>query len=73
MDLLRPVFTADEALRVSDLGTVITQFVQENMAQTITGQIDPDTGWQPFHKQLASLGIDEYLEIHQAAYDRIGG
>ncbi len=67
MDLLRPVFTADEAVRVSDLGTVITQFVQENMAQTITGQIDPEDGWQPFQEQLATLGVDEYLAIYQAA------
>jgi len=73
MDLLRPVFTADEAVHVSDLGTVITQFVQENMAPTITGQIDPDDGWQPFQEQLASLGVDEYLAIYQAAYDRLGG
>ncbi len=69
-DLLRPVFTADEAVRVSDLGTVIDQYVQENMAQSVTGQIDPEDGWDAFQEQLKSLGVDEYLELYQAAYDR---
>jgi putative aldouronate transport system substrate-binding protein len=72
MDLLRPVFTADEAIRVSDLESVIIQYVQENMAQAVTGQIDPDAEWQAFQDQLATLGVDEYIELYQSAYDRIG-
>ncbi len=70
MDLLRPIFTADEAIRVSDLGTVITQFVQENMAQSVTGQNDPEAGWAGFQEQLAMMGVDEYLALYQTAYDR---
>jgi putative aldouronate transport system substrate-binding protein len=70
MDLLRPIFTADEATRVSDLGTVITQFVQENMAQAVTGQLDPEAEWASFQEQLAMMGVDEYLELYQGAYDR---
>ncbi len=72
VDLLRPVFTADEAIRVSDLGTVITQFVQENMAQAITGQIDIEDSWPSFQDELAAIGVDEYLSIYQGAYNRLG-
>ncbi len=72
-DLLRPIFTADEAIRVSDLGTVITQYVQENMAQAVTGQLDPEAEWAGFQEQLAMMGVDEYLELYQGAFDRTAG
>ena len=71
IDLLRPIFTADEAIRVSDLGTVLTQYVQEHLAQSVTGQIDPGEEWDSFKEQLAAMGVDEYLSIHQQAYDRL--
>ena len=73
MNLLRPVFTADEAVRVSDLGTVINQFVQEQMAQAVSGQIDPEDSWPAFQERLIALGVDEYLTIYQGAYDLLGG
>jgi putative aldouronate transport system substrate-binding protein len=69
-DLLRPIFTADEAVRVSDLGTVIGDFVSEQFAQGATGQIDFEANWQAFQDQLKALGVEEYLNIHQQAHDR---
>ena len=72
VDLLRPIFTAEEATRVSDLETVIVDFVREQLALQVTGQADPNDR-DPFLEQLKSLGIDEYLELQQTAYDRVNG
>jgi len=71
IDLLRPIFTADEAIRVSDLEKVIVEFVKQQQAQAVTGQIDPEEGWQSYLDQLQMLGIEEYLSLQQAAYDRV--
>lgn len=68
VDLVSPVFTPDQAVRISELGTVINSFVQEQFAEQVTGQIDPDDNWQPFLDQLQALGIEEYLTIYQEAF-----
>lgn len=67
---LRPIFTADEAVRVSDLGTVIGDFVSEQFAQGATGQIDFEANWQAFQDQLKALVVEEHLNVHQQAHDR---
>lgn len=69
-DMMRPVFTADEAVRVSDLEKVIVDFVRQQQAQEVTGQLDPESGRQGFLDQLNALGLEEYLSLQQAAYDR---
>jgi putative aldouronate transport system substrate-binding protein len=70
-DLLRPVFTTEEAARVSELGKTLNDFVQQNMAQAVTGQVDPEGEWQSFQDQLKTMGVEEYIQIYQDAYDRV--
>jgi putative aldouronate transport system substrate-binding protein len=70
-DMMRPVFTAEEAVRVSDLEKVIVDYVKQQQAQEVTGQLDPDSSRQDFLDQLNALGFEEYLSIQQAAQDRI--
>ncbi len=72
MDVLRPIFTPDEAIRVSELETVIAGYVEEQLALQVTGQVDAEAGRGDFLDQLSSLGIEEYLSIQQTAHDRMG-
>ncbi|MGN6484337.1 MAG: extracellular solute-binding protein [Thermomicrobiales bacterium] len=72
-DMMRPVFTADEAVRVSDLEKVIVDFVKQQQALEVTGQRDPESGRQEFLDQLNALGVEEYLALQQSAQDRMAG
>lgn len=62
-------FTSDEVIRVGELGSTISTFVNESAIKFITGQASLDT-WDDYVARVNSLGADELLGIYQAAYDR---
>ncbi|MFK4089527.1 ABC transporter substrate-binding protein [Kribbella sp. NPDC020789] len=56
---------------VATLQTNIDNYVQQNALQFITGSKKLDTDWDSYVKGLDGLGLKRYLEIQQAAYDKI--
>jgi len=53
--------------KASDINTATDEFV----AKCIMGQIElNESTWNEFQDQLTAMGIDEVIEIMQAAYDR---
>jgi putative aldouronate transport system substrate-binding protein len=73
VDLIRPVFDPDTAVRVAELEVALTAYVDEHFAQSVTGQIDPQAGWEEFQSQLQMLGVEEYLALQQEAFDAQNG
>ena len=36
----------------------------------ITGVVDIETGWDEYCETLEKMGVQEVIEVYQAAYDR---
>ena len=57
---------ADEA---ATLRTNVTDYINQNALQFVTGAQDLDSGWDAYVAGLDKLGLPHYLEIMQKAYD----
>lgn len=62
-------FSENDISKMSRLKTSIESYVNESIVKFITGYSDIDAEWDNYIKQLNSLGIDDYLDILQGAYD----
>ncbi len=63
------IFTEDQSKRLSELNTTLYNVVDTQFAAFVTGQADVATGWDAYLQALKSNGLDEFLQIYQAAYD----
>ena len=63
--------TEEEADRLSVVGTEIGTFLGESRAGFVTGQ-KKMSEWDDYVATLDKIGLPEFLEIQQAAYDRRG-
>ncbi len=66
-------FTEEQAQQVADLETSIITYVDESFARAITGQMNLEMDWESYLANLDSVGIAQYLQLYQDAYDALGG
>ena len=64
--------TNDELLDLSDIETSIKSYVQECTTRFVMGD-KPFSEWDSYVKELDDMGLSQYLEIKQAAFDRMNG
>ena len=80
-DILRPVgvevlwtecllLTEEEQSTYEELWSGIEQYVRQINAEFVTGQADLDTQWEAYLKELNALGLQQVIDIYQAALDR---
>lgn len=69
--LPKPWLDAEEAERLEILATDIVGFVDQKMAQWISGEADVDAEWDAYVAQLDKLGLQELIQIKQDAYDTL--
>jgi len=62
-------YTVEENDRVSAVLTDIQTYVNEMTASFITGKESFDK-WNDYKKTIEKMGLQEYLEVAQGAYDR---
>ncbi|GAQ16937.1 ABC transporter substrate-binding protein [Oceanobacillus picturae] len=62
-------YTVEENQRLSALKADIEKYVIEMQDKFIAGEESFD-GWDKYVETLESMGLDEYMEIQQAAYER---
>jgi hypothetical protein len=60
-------FTAEENIRLSDLSTVITDYVEKETAKFITGA-NSLSNIDKYYSDLNALGFKEYQELYAKAY-----
>ncbi len=63
------VIPTDVASEYNELRTVLWSYVDEMFARFVTGDVDIDSGWDGYVRELKNIGLDKFLEIAQAAYD----
>jgi len=49
----------------------IKSYMQEHVANFITGELSLDTQWDAYVAGIRQLGVDQYLGIFKTAYDRV--
>ena len=69
--LPKPWLSAEDAERMSVLATDIVGYVEQKMAQWISGEADVEAEWDDYVAQLDTLGLQELIEIKQKAYDTL--
>ncbi len=67
------IFTEEEVDELATISVAITDYVLQQQAAFITGQVDIDAEWDNYVAQLQTLNVDRYVEIYQAATDRYYG
>lgn len=61
----------ESAGAISDMSITINEYVRQSTAFFTTGEQDPndDSDWNDYLDTLTKMGISEYLQIYQQAYD----
>ena len=63
-------FTVEEQKIIDQKYVSIHTHVTEMSQKWILGADDPSTSWDRYLKELDSMGIQEVIDVYQAAYDR---
>lgn len=64
-------YTEDEDFIITDISSTLQTYAIESAIRFITGDMDIDTEWDAYVAELKNIGIDTYLEVSQAAYERL--
>ena len=64
------MLTREESAEISNIRTMINDYVEENQAVFCLGTRDIDKEWDSYIKEFSTLGLNRMLEIYQTAYDR---
>lgn len=63
-------YTVEESEQVSAIATDINTFIDESIAGFVTGKTSFDK-WDDYVKTIEKMGLEDYLELAQGAYERI--
>ena len=63
-------YTEEENARLSELMTAIDTLKVETAQKWVLGSEDVESGYEAFKSALEKFGMEEAIQIQQAAYDR---
>ena len=63
-------YSEEEAAKVQEAIANIPVYIQQSMAEFITGARDIEGTWDKYLQELDSMGLNEWLSIAQAVYER---
>ncbi len=67
----RPYYAVEEADRLSELTTDIFNLTETQRAKWVCGQEElNDASWKKYVGEMEKMGVQEMVDIYQAAYDR---
>lgn len=69
---LPPLYmTEDQAALTSELATTLSNHVKQSLTKFTLGELDPnnDADWQTYVDTVDQMGLAQYLEAYQQAYD----
>ncbi len=63
-------YTAEESTKLATLKTDISLYVEQALAQFMTGELTVEKDWSTYIANLEAMGLKDAMAIEQAAYDR---
>jgi putative aldouronate transport system substrate-binding protein len=63
------IYSEADAERIAELDATLEEYINEMVPRFITGDLDVDEDWEQYLRELDAIGIDEYVELIQTAYD----
>ena len=64
-------FTVDEGRTFNDIATQISQYVDQSLAQFVTGRtVLNDANWTAYVRNVENLGLAQMLQVAQSAFNR---
>lgn len=64
-------YTADEQEIRDEVRNLVKGYVRETLAQFVTGALDIDKDWDAYVKELEKMGLQDWIDVAQTAYDRV--
>lgn len=64
------LFTQEETDKLADIQTAIQDYVAQQQSLWMTNQSNIDAEWDNYLATLKAMGVEDYVAIYQAAYDR---
>lgn len=64
------MYTVEEADRVNQIKSDIRDYCNRKGVEWVMGTADIDAEWDTYFNELKAMGLDDYLNHTQAAYDR---
>ena len=65
-----PSYTEEESDEISTISTDISGYVNNYIAETISGLQSIDDSWDEFQKTLKNMGVERMIEIRRTAQER---
>ena len=67
-------FTEEQAVAIADPEATIVQYVKEMFTRFVRGEGDIDAEWDQYLATLDGMGLANYVQVYQEAYDaKYGG
>jgi len=63
-------YTDAEAREYTEISNTLHQYVEQSLAEFVTGARDIDAGWDDYVAECQKIGVDRMMEINQTAFDR---
>ena len=63
-------YTMEEAEQLQDPLTTLPDFVKQALAEFVTGARDIEKGWDSYIEEMNTMGLQQWIETAQTAYDR---
>ena len=68
--MLPPLYYDESSIsELAQIHATLDEFVYETAVRFITGDLDVNSDWDWFQRELKKIGVDRYLEITQEAFD----
>lgn len=64
-------FTSEKTKSINEIRTNLKTYVEESAARFITGDLSLEKDWDKYVSELEKIGLSKFLEVSQAAYDRM--
>jgi putative aldouronate transport system substrate-binding protein len=65
------MYTAEESQMIAEMKTSLFTYIMECQAHFANGSMSIEKDWQTYLKTLDNIGLQQFLKVTQAAYDRM--
>jgi len=64
-------FMTEELNEINEIQATLKTYSEESLARFVTGDLNIESDWDNYIKELEKIGLKKFLEVSQAAWDRM--